>query len=227
MTILWFQYFQLLSLLCALICRRGLSIYSIGIMIPILVLDNLTEFVGVNFRLFHWPNNYFVYNCYLLLSTPLFLYLFFILLNGSASSRDNSNLSSRQKTIYWSFSIVLLLLILLIFFIYQGPKEFNTYSNLLIQTTYIILSCLALARLTLKKEDDTSILQDPRFCINAMILLFSLVMLITLGSQKYVLQHNIEIRHKVLYFAIMPIANAVLYTGYSLAFILCRMQVSK
>ena len=217
MTILWYQYFQLFSLLCAFICLRGLNSYSIGIMIPILLLDNVTEFVAGNYLLFHWKSNYFIYNLYLLLSTPLFLYLFSILLN----------LNRRQKRNYFIGCFGLEILVLLNYFLLQGPWEFNTYSNLLIQASYIILSCLALARLTIGKDDESLILQDPRFCINAMILLFSMVTLILLGSQKYIKLHHIEIHHKVLYFAVMPIANAVLYAGYSCAFFLCRMQISK
>ena len=217
MTILWYQYFQLFSLLCAFFCRRGLNAYSIGIMIPILLLDNGTEFVANNFRLFHWKNNYAVGNLYLILSTPIFLYLFSIMLE----------LKGRQKTGFFIGAIGLQLLIVANFFVYQGPTDFNTYSNLLIQATYIVLSCLALARMAVGKDGESAILQDPRFCINAMILLFSLVTMIVLGSQKYIALHNIEIRHKVLYFAIMPIANAVLYTGYSCSFVLCRMQISK
>lgn len=217
MTILWYQYFQLFSLLCAIACRRGLDLYSIGIMIPILLLDNVTEFIAGNYLLFHWKSNYFIYNLYLLLSTPLFLYLFSILLN----------LTPRQRRNYFIGCGLLESLILVNYFFYQGPWEFNTYSNLLVQAAYIVLSCLALARLTIGKDDESVILQDPRFCINAMLLLFSIVTLILLGSQKYIALHHIEIRHKVLYFAVMPIANAVLYTGYSCAFLLCRMQTSK
>jgi hypothetical protein len=217
MTVLWYQYFQVFSLLCALFCRRGLDAYSIGIMIPLLLLDNTAEFVAGNYHLFHWKSNYFIYNLYLLASTPIFLYLFSILLE----------LKGRRRTNYFIGCGLLEIFILLNFFFYQGPSEFNTYSNLLIQATNIVLSCLALARLAIGKDDESVILQDPRFCINAMILLFSLVTLITLGSQKYIVLHNIEIHHKVLYYAIMPIANAVLYTGYSCAFVLCRMQISK
>jgi hypothetical protein len=218
MRIHWYTYFQVLSLLCAIFCRRGLRLYSLGIMIPILVLDLGTELIGTNWRIFHWKNNYLIYNLYLVLSTPLFLYLFSILLA----------LTRQQKRYYFGAAILLEVLVLYNFFFQQGPSEFNTYSNLLIQGANIILSCLAIARLAIGGRDEEAIiLQDPRFCLNAMILLFSLVTLILLGLQKYIVVHDIEIRHKVLYFAIMPIANAVLYTGYSCAFLLCRMQTSK
>ena len=218
MRIHWYTYFQIFSLLCAIFCRRGLKLYSIGIMIPILVLDLTTELIGTNWRLFHWKNNYPVYNLYFVLSTPLFLYLFSILLQ----------LNPRQKIYYLAGSILLEVLVLYNFFFDQGPFEFNTYSNLLTQTANIILSCLALAHLAIGgRDEEAMILQDPRFCLNAMILLISMVTLILLGLQKYIMLHNIEIRHKVLYFAIMPTANAILYTGYSCAFLLCRMQTSK
>jgi len=218
MRIHWYTYFQVFSLLCAIFCRRGLKLYSLGIMIPILLLDLGTELIGSNWRLFHWKSNYPVYNLYFVLSPPLFLYLFSILLN----------LNARQKIYYLAGSILLEALVVYNFFFLQGPFEFNTYSNLLTQGANIILPCMVIARLAIGGRDEEAfILQDPRFCINAMILLFSLVTLIILGLQKYIMLHDIEIRHKVLYFAIMPIANAVLYTGYSCAFLLCRMQISK
>src|SRR5579871_3023760 len=85
MNLYYFQYCELFSLLLALLCRKGLSFFSLGIMIPILILDNVTEVLGTNFRtLFHTPDNYFVYNIYYLLSTPLNLYLFSIMLKGDA-----------------------------------------------------------------------------------------------------------------------------------------------
>ncbi|MBS1664778.1 MAG: hypothetical protein JST68_27275 [Bacteroidetes bacterium] len=216
MHLLWYQYFQLFSLLCAIFCRRGLNYYGLAIMIPLLVLDNLTEIVAGNFRLFHWQSNYTIYNLYLLLSTPFFLYLFSILLN----------LRPRHRAGYLIFAILLEILILLNFFFYQGPVEFNTYSNLVLQATNIVLSSLTLASLTVGRDDESAILQDPRFTIGAMILLFSMVTLIILGTQKYIREHNIELRHKILYLEVMPIANAVLYMGYSLAFVLCRMQTA-
>ncbi|WP_431211784.1 hypothetical protein ACQ86N_39250 [Puia sp. P3] len=92
-------------------------------MIPILVLDLFTELIGTNWRIFHWKNNYLIYNLYLVLSTPLFLYLFSILL---AFTR-------RQKQYYFGAAILLEVLVLYNFFFDQGPQEFNTYSNLLIQ----------------------------------------------------------------------------------------------
>jgi hypothetical protein len=55
--VLWFQNFEAFSLLCALWCRRGLNRFSLGIMIPILLLDNITEIVAVNYAHLHWKSN--------------------------------------------------------------------------------------------------------------------------------------------------------------------------
>ena len=218
MTLLYFQYFQLFSLLMALLCRKGLNFFSLGIMIPILVVDNVTEIIGTNFRtLFHSSDNYFVYNIYFILSTPLFLYLFGVMLKGDAKQR--------RRLIYAGVAIEAL--ILLNYFFIQGMGAFNTFSALLVGLTEIFLSCLVLTRLAMRKEDEENLLKDPYFWINAMILLFSLVALIILGIQKYIAINHIQFGGKNLYFAINEAANAALYTGYSAAFLLCQTLRSK
>ena len=57
-----------------------------------------------------------------------------------------------------------------------------------------------------------------------MNLLFGLITLVVLGLQSYILNNHIEIAHKPLYLAILPAVNAIVYAGYSYAFILCRTQ---
>jgi hypothetical protein len=51
-----------------------------------------------------------------------------------------------------------------------------------------------------------------------------LITLVVLGLQTYILINHVEIAHQSLYHAIMPVVNAVVYLGYSYAFILCRTQ---
>jgi hypothetical protein len=215
--VLWFQYFEVFSLLCALWCRRGLNRFSLGIMIPILLLDNITEIVAVNYAHLHWKSNHQVYNLYYLLSTPLYFYLFSAMLGGSTQER---------RRLLWSGVVVEVLLLASICFV-QGWGEFNTFSALVVALASIILSCLLLARLAIRKDDKPGLLRDPYFWINAMILLFNLVTFIVLGLHKYIVQYHLEFGHKNLYFAISQAANAVLYTGYTCAFFLCRFQKSK
>lgn len=212
MRVIWFQYFEMFSLLWAIWCYRGLNAFSIGIMIPILVLDNVVEIIGVNYAHFHWANNYLIYNLYYLLSTPLYLCLFATMLDGSRKDR--------MRLIAAGVIVEALLLANCIFL--QGWWEFNTYSSLLYAITQIVISCIVLTRLAIRKDDESGLLQDPIFWINAMILLFNLVTFIVLGMHKYIMLNHLEMRHKNLYLAITQAANAVLYTGFCYAFLLCK-----
>ena len=217
MRIIWHQYFELFSLLVAIVCARGLNNFSIGVLIPILVVDNITEIIGANHLTFHWATNYFIYNIYLLVSTPLYLWLFSIMLEGNKQER---------RRLLW-LGIAVEGFVLINYFFIQGRSEFNTFSELLVSTTEIVLSCLVLARLAIRKDDEASLLHDPYFWINGMSLLFNLVSLILLGALKFIAINHIEIRHKNLYLAILPAANALLYTGYSYAFVLCQLQLQR
>lgn len=218
MEIKYYQYFQLFSLLLALLCRKGLNAFSLGILIPILFLDNITEFLGSNhWSLFHTKGNYYVYNIYYLLSTPLFFFLFASMLDGTRRDR---------RRLLWTGAAIELFLLVNYFFI-QGRLDFDTFSAQLVSLACIILSCLVLTRLAIRKDDEGRLLHDPVFWVNAMILLFNLVCVIVLGMHKFIIQYGLEIRHKNLYLAIIPAANAVLYTGYSYAFLLCQLQKSK
>lgn len=218
MEIKYYQYFQLFSLLMAFVCRKGLNAFSLGIIIPILILDNVTEILGSNhLAIFHTTGNYFVYNIYYLLSTPLYFYLFAAMLDGSRRDR---------RRLLWTGLIIEVFLLVNYCFI-QGRTEFDTFSAQLVSLACIILSCLVLTRLAIRKDDGSGLLRDPVFWVNAMILLFNLVSLIVLGMYKFIIQNGLKISHENLYIAILPAANAVFYTGCSYAFLLCQQRMSK
>jgi|SRR6185437_5607289 len=214
----YYQYFEMSSLLLALVCRRGLNYFGLGILIPILVLDNVTETLGNNYKLFtHLFQNHVIFNVYILLSTPLFFYLFASMLGG--------NMAERRRLRWIAVGVEILLLINFCFV--QGWGEFNTFSALFISFINIILSCIVLARLTMRKDDESSLLHDPSFWINSLILLFNLVQLLILGLYKYIVTNHLGISNQNLYLAIMPAANAVYYAGLSGAFLLCQLQKNK
>ena len=217
MTIMWHIYFELFSLLCALIFARGLNSFGIGILIPLLLLDNITELVGANYYHFGWKDNYFVYSLYLVLSTPLVLWLFGAMLRRSAP----------KNPYFVAVAISIQGFVLINYCFIQGRFEFDTYSYLLVATAEIVLCCLVLARIAIHQDDQAGLLRDPYFWINGTTLLFNLVSLILLGALKFIALNHLEIRHKNLYLAILPAANALLYAGYSYAFILCHSQARK
>lgn len=215
MEIRYYQYFQLFSLLMALLCRKRLNAFSLGILIPILVLDNVTEFLGSNhWSIFHTKGNYYIYNIYFLLSTPLYFLLFSAMLGDAR--RD-------QRRLFWA-GVTLEAFLLINYFFIQGKTDFDTFSAQVVSLAWIILSCLVLTRLAIRKDDEGSLLHDPIFWINAMILLFNLICVIILGMHKIIVQNKLEISHQNLYLAIIPAADAVFYTGFSYAFLLCQLQ---
>jgi hypothetical protein len=208
MLISWYQYAQLICLAASIICFHGLERYSISAFVLLLLIINITELVAANYNL--QGDNYFIYNLYILASTPVWLYLFYIMLD----------LDGRAATIFKVTAMLIVLVIVLNFIFLQGINRFNSYSEILISIISIIFSCLVLFSLSMK-DLPGRLFHHPYFWINALTFLFNLVTLVLLGLQQYILANDIEIENKTLYHAILPTANVVLYAGYSYAFFLC------
>lgn len=208
----FFQLFELLSLLVAIVCYRGLKQFSLVAFVPLLVIINVMESIGVNYE-----PNYFVYNMLILLQTPFFLFLYGKML----MLRDN------ELTVFRVVSALTLFFILFNYFFGQGQVKFTNYSFILIQVLNIVLSCLVLLRLYMLETKNVILLISPYFWINAANLLFGLAVLVLLGLQDYIIKNNIKIGNDSLYRYILPFATIVLYSFYSYAFVLCRKRISK
>ncbi|MDP4129296.1 MAG: hypothetical protein Q8918_11005 [Bacteroidota bacterium] len=217
MHIAWFQYFQIACLLVALYCYRGLRACSLLAFIPLLIIVNITEFAGINFHFSGRAGNYSVYNLYLLVSTPFYFYL----------AGKMLFLTSKERVVFYTICILCLILVYANFFFIQGMSRFDTYSLVLIEIMTIVFSSLSLVRLTILDQNELDFMREPFFWINSAYLLFGLITLVVLGLQEYILLNQIEIAHKTLYYVIMPTLNAVVYSGYSYAFILCRTQKTR
>ncbi|HVY73806.1 MAG TPA: hypothetical protein VG890_03195 [Puia sp.] len=217
MQIAWFEYFQIAALLVAIYCYRGLRACSLLAFIPLLLITNICEFTGVNYRALGWSSNYMVYNLYLLLSTPFYFYI----------AGKMLFLTSKETIVFWLVCVLCLILIYANFFFIQGKGRFNTYSFVLIQIMMIVFSGLCLVRLTVLDQRELNFANEPFFWINSVNLLFGLVSLVVLGLQEYILINHIEIDNKSLYRAILPAVNAIVYAGYGFAFILCRKQKTR
>lgn len=213
MIIKLFQYFQLASLLLAMICFRGLVRYSLVAFIPLLIITNIVEMVGVSYA--EDEANYNVYNLYMLLSTPLYIYLYGKMMK----------LRRNERYPFIGIGLLVMIFLLLNFFFWQGVKPFNTYSLILTEVVNIGFSCLILIRLAASDHVQSSLIQEPYFWINSAILLFALTMLVLLGLQQYILAHNILLGNKSLYYAIVPTVNIVLYSFFGIAFLLCQKHL--
>jgi hypothetical protein len=214
MHIAWFEYFQIVSLCVAIYCWKGLKSCSLLAFIPLLVIVNATELTAMNFKIFGWSSNYFIYNLYLIVSTPFFFYL----------SGKMLFLTKREAIVFYFVCVLCLLLLFVNYIFIQGRAQFNTYSLCLVEIMIIVFSGLSLVRLTVFDQEEMNFMKEPYFWINSLNLLFGLITLVVLGLQSYILINHIEIAHKSLYSAILQPLNAIVYAGYSYAFILCRTQ---
>lgn len=217
MIISLYQYMQLICLLVSIIFLAGLKKFSIAAFMPLLIIINVVEMIGTNYRLFGWEKNDAVYNLFLIISTPFYLYLYLKMLN----------LKEKALNLFFVISILCLLFVLLNYFLLQGISKFNSYSAILISILNIIFSCLILFRLSLQEVRELNLFKEPYFWINAVNLLFYIVTLVLLGMQPYIRSHKIEIYNKSLYYVILPPANIILYGGYSYAFLLCWNQKNR
>lgn len=212
-----FQLAQLISLGYAWYYFRDLKRWSIGAFMPLLIIIFLIETIGNNFHALGWANNYFIYNLYLLLSTPLWLFLF----------RQMLELAGTTIVIFRWIAILCMSFMCMNYFFGEGVQNFNSWSLLLLMLLTIVFSCLILFRLSVTGSIDTSLYNHPYFWINAGNLLFALVTLVLLGLQPYIRENGIQINSKSLYYAIIPSANIILYTSYCYGFYLCRNPLTK
>jgi hypothetical protein len=218
MQIAWFEYFQLISLAVAIYCRKGLKACSLSAFIPLLIIVNISELIGMNFRSFGWESNYNVYNVYLLLSTPFLFWL----------AGKMLFLTNRESLVFYTICTLVMLFVIVNFLFIQGKiGQFNTYSLGLIEIMMIVFSGLCLVRLTIVDQEEMNFLKEPYFWINSLNLLFGLITLVILSMQTYIAQNHIQIGHKSLNSAILQPLNAIVYAGYSYAFILCRTQKTR
>jgi NADH:ubiquinone oxidoreductase subunit 6 (subunit J) len=217
MHITWFELVEIACLAVAIFCWRGLRRCQLSAFIPLLLIANAAEFLGINHQSFGWANNYFIYNAYLVLSTPFWFYICSKMLF----------LTPKERIVYYILCLLSLVLICFNYFFIQGPWLFNTFSLVLIDTLSIIFASLSLVRMAVLDEEQTRFVKHPYFWINAVSLLYCLVTLVLLGLQQYIQAHRVEIQHNSLYHAILPAVSIVLYSTYIGAFMLCRIQEAR
>src|ERR1700680_4259565 len=161
MHIAWYEYFQIICLCVAIYCWKELKACSLLAFIPLLVIVNIPELTGINFRAFGWSSNYFIYNVYLLVSTPFFFYL----------AGKMLFLTRKEAIIFYIVCILCMVLICINYGFIQGPLQFNSYSLGLVDMLIIVFSSLCLVRLTVFDQEELNFMREPYFWINSLNLL--------------------------------------------------------
>ena len=209
----YWHFFQYLALFAAIFYYNSLKVYRAGAMLPLLILVCLIETWSVIIKTMGHLNNHYLYNIYLLISTPLYLYLFYNFLDFKGKFRK----------IYLYTSILISLAFLLNFFFFEGIMKFNTLSVILMSFCTTILSILLLFKLAVS-ENYFILSKHPYFWIAAGLLIFSLGTLVVLGMSQFIRINNLTIVNKALYRTIMPVLNVIIYSSYTYAFYLCAQM---
>lgn len=212
-TLNYFQYFQFLAFIAALFFYKGLKTYRVNIFILILTLVCAIEFISSNRPFFNLKTNYLIYNLYLLISTPLYFYLFYLLLN----------IKVKYRWIYITAAFIISLVFLMDFLFFEGPQNINTLSIIFQQFVFILLSCFLLFKMAVSRQFFV-LHRHPYFWIASGILIFSLGTLVVLGMNQFIRLNKITLANKSLYNTIMPVLNVLLYSSYIYAFYLCRQM---
>ena len=212
----YYHFFQYMALFSAIYFYNSLKIYRAGAMLPLLIGVCAIETSSIIVLTIGYQSNHFLYNLYILISSPLYFYMFLFFLN----------LKGIYRKIYIYITVIITIGFLSNFFFFEGVFKFNTLSIILTSFFTVLLSILLLFKLAVT-ENYINLSKHPYFWIAAGLLIFSLGTLVVLGLNQFIRINKLTIVNKALYVQIMPVLNAILYSSYSYAFYLCaRMKKS-
>ncbi|MEO6682912.1 MAG: hypothetical protein ABIN48_08800 [Ginsengibacter sp.] len=214
MELSYFNYFQYAALISSLIFFKGLRRYQASAMIPLMLVVCIVETLSKILKAYYgFTNNHFLYNIYIVSSTPLYFYMFYNFLDPKG----------KFKKIYVGVSLSVTILFFYNLFFFEGFFRFNTLAIIFQQFFTTLLSVFLLFRLA-TSQAYFKLSSHPYFWIAAGILIFSMGTLVVLGLNQYIRINNLTIVNKSLYRAIMPVLNVILYSSFTYAFYLCAQK---
>lgn len=206
-----YTYFELLSLLFSLWFFKGLSRFKINLFVLISLVAFLADLIGSIYADSR-AKNYFIYNIYLEVSTPLYFYVFFKMLNYKHLA----------KNIYILICVLIMIFATLNWWFIQHYDSFNTYSLIIIEFVLAILSLLTLLKLFNNDNINVALQNHPFFWIAGSALIYAVSTVVILGLAQFINTHSVQLNGKNLYRVLMPYINIILYSGYCYAFYLCN-----
>ncbi len=129
MTVNYYQFFELLSLLLSIVFYESLKEKKLGAFVPFLAITLIVELLASNWHLWN-PRNDIVYNVYLLISYPFQLVVF----------KSVLQLNKRQNLLFNIFSLIFMFIATFSTIFLTGIFIFNNYYYMLIQLINICFS---------------------------------------------------------------------------------------
>src|SRR4051812_13512257 len=159
----YFQYFEYAALIAAIIYARDLRRHSLHLMIGVMLVACVMETLAVNANWFGWKTTYVVNDLYFLLTVPLYLVTFQLLLQF----RENNKL-------LYLIGSALTVVFMLIDFFYLEKLQVISYTVTLTAIIFIFLSGVLLFRLMSEERRKVTLVSEPYFWFAAGTIIFDL-----------------------------------------------------
>jgi peptidoglycan/LPS O-acetylase OafA/YrhL len=207
-----YLYFELLSLLTAVLVytrkRNKLLLYFI----PFLLLTVMIELVGGGWTPYTFAEYRFaLYNIFTSIEFLFYAFLFYIHFRKPLF-----------RKIILLFMPGFILLVLLNFLFVQGfNKTFNTYTFLLGSFFIVIFCCCFFYESVLPDKIDEQLSKQPFFWISSGLLIYYLGSVIINALFEYLTTNDLRTEGMRIYDIINNCLNVILYSSFCIAFFLC------
>lgn len=205
-------YFEVMSLVISIFLYKDLKTTKMVYFIPFLLLTVTVEFIGYLSVLYNVGNkNYRIYNLFNLVEFIFYAFLFY----------HNFKISILKKFVI-AFISLLIAFSLFNYLFLQGIDHFHTYTLLFGSFFMVFFCCCYFYEWVLPEQISQNLLKQSFFWICVGLLLFYLGSVIINALFEYLRSSDMIQEGKKIYTFINKSLNIVLYTSFSISFILCR-----
>lgn len=205
-------FFEMLSLVIAIFCYKALKQTKMVYFIPFLLLTVVVEFIGYLAIVYEIRGkNYWLYNVFNLIEFLFYAYLF----------ASNFQLKFLRVLAYASMPVLILFSSLNYIYI-QGSENFHTYTLLLGSFFMVFFCCCFFYEWVLPEQITQNLVRQPFFWICVGLLLFYLGSVIINALFEYLRSSDMIQEGKRIYVFINRSLNIILYTSFSISFLICR-----
>jgi hypothetical protein len=205
-------YFEMLSLGIAIFCFNALKQTKMVYFIPFLLLTVIVEFIGYLAILYATQNkNYWLYNVFNTIEFMFYAYMF----------AQHFQLPILKKLAY-SFLPILIIFSANNYINLQGTDRFHTYTLLFGSFFMVFFCCCYFYEWVLPEQITQNLVRQPFFWICVGLLLFYLGSVIINALYEYLRSSDMIQEGKRIYIFINRSLNIILYTSFSISFLICR-----
>jgi hypothetical protein len=204
--------FELLTLFTAIFCYKDLKATKMVLFIPFLLLTVFVEFIGYLSVIYAVQDkNYWIYNIFTTVEFIFYAYLF----------EQYFKLPFLKKVAKYFIPLIIVFSIVNFIFI-QGTEHFHTYTLLFGSFFLVLFCCCYFYEWVLPEQINQNLLKQPFFWVCVGLLLFYLGSVIINALYEYLRSSDMVEEGKHIYGLINRSLIVVLYSSFSISFILCR-----